>query len=101
MAGGSQLNLRATYAYTGRGVLLALREGFGESAAPYDRVDLRADWKSADNKITVGAFVNNVFNDVGDLQVLREGEDEFFRHTAGTTVPRLWGLEVSYAMGNY
>ena len=44
-------------------------------------------------------FVNNVLDEVGVLQVLREGEAEMFRHTAGTTVPRLMGLEVTYNMG--
>ena len=44
-------------------------------------------------------FVNNVFDDVGVLQVLRQGENEMFRVNAGTTVPRLYGLEVTYSLG--
>ncbi len=97
---GSHLDALATWSYTGR-VYYSPFQKKAESAAPYGRLDLRATWQTADNKITVSAFVNNVFDDVGDLQVLREGEAEFFRHTAGTTVPRHFGVEFSYAMGNY
>ena len=37
----------------------------------------------------------------GVLQVLREGEDEMFRRSAGTTVPRHYGLEVTFQTGRY
>ena len=67
----------------------------------FERVDLRATWTSADSSIQVSAFVNNVFDEIGQLQVLREGEAEFFRRTAGVTTPRHYGLELSYKMGNY
>jgi outer membrane receptor protein involved in Fe transport len=70
-----------------------------EMAKAYDRIDLRATWRSNGGAWVVTGFVNNVLDEVGVLQVLREGEREFFRHTAGTTVPRLMGLEVTYNMG--
>jgi len=70
-----------------------------EMAKAYDRIDLRATWRSNGGAWVVTGFVNNVLDEVGVLQVLREGEAEFFRHTAGTTVPRLMGLEVTYNMG--
>ncbi|NOX50014.1 MAG: TonB-dependent receptor [Gammaproteobacteria bacterium] len=72
----------------------------GERADSYDRLDLRATWTSAEGNWIVSGFVNNIFNDVGVLQVLREGEDEFFRRSSGTTTPRLYGLEVTYSLGN-
>lgn len=100
MPGGSHLDALATWSYTDK-VYYSPFQQDAESADAYQRVDLRATWKSADEKITVSAFCNNIFDEVGDLQVLRENEDEFFRHTAGTTVPRHFGLELSYAMGNY
>jgi len=65
----------------------------------YGRVDLRATWRSNGGAWIVTGFANNVLDEVGVLQVLREGEAEFFRHTAGTTLPRLMGLEVTYNMG--
>ena len=49
----------------------------------------------------MSGFVNNVMDEVGILQVLRAGEAEHFRHTAGTTLPRLYGLEVTYTLGDY
>ena len=70
-----------------------------EMAEAYGRVDLRATWRSNNGAWIVTGFANNVLDEVGVLQVLREGEAEFFRHTAGTTLPRLMGLEVTYNMG--
>ena len=70
-------------------------------ADDYDRLDLRATWTSAAGHWVVTGFVNNVFDDVGNLQILREGEDEFFRTSGGTTVPRLYGLEVTYSLGAF
>ncbi|MBL6714875.1 MAG: TonB-dependent receptor [Pseudomonadales bacterium] len=70
-----------------------------EMAEAYGRVDLRATWRSNGGAWIVTGFANNVLDEVGVLQVLREGEAEFFRHTAGTTLPRLMGLEVTYNMG--
>ena len=58
-------------------------------------------WKSPDEKWVVSGFVNNVMDEVGILQALRAGEAEHFRHTAGTTLPRLYGLEVTYTLGDY
>jgi outer membrane receptor protein involved in Fe transport len=100
LPGGSMLDFMASWAYTDE-VFYSPFESDSEKAASYERVDTRATWTSADQKIGISAFVNNVFDEVGVLQVLREEEAEFFRRTAGTTVPRHYGLEVSYKMGNY
>ncbi|MGB2237731.1 MAG: TonB-dependent receptor domain-containing protein, partial [Pseudomonadales bacterium] len=69
-----------------------------DKAADYGRLDLRATWTSADGKMMLAGFVNNVLDDVGVLQVLREGESEHFRQSAGTTLPRLMGIEFTVAM---
>ena len=74
-------------------------ESESEMAEAYDRLDLRATWTSPSSQWVISAFVNNVFDDVGVLQVLRQGEGEFFRRSAGTTVPRLYGLELTYSLG--
>jgi hypothetical protein len=47
--------------------------------------------------LAVTGFVNNVFDDIGNLQVLRQGEAEFFRHNSGITLPRMYGLELTYS----
>ena len=51
-----------------------------------------------------GAIALPYFHEVAEvnmrsvrLEVLRNGEDEFFRLSAGTTVPRIWGLEFTYS----
>ena len=96
--GGSKLEFFGVYNWIDE-VYYSPFESELEKADSYDRLDLRATWSSAGDNWIVSAFVNNVFDDVGVLQVLRNGEDEFFRHGAGTTTPRLMGLEVTYSLG--
>ena len=52
-------------------------------------------------EVILAAFVNNVLGDVAVLQVLRHGEGENFRQTAGVTSPRLAGLEFTYLIGAF
>jgi outer membrane receptor protein involved in Fe transport len=94
---GSNLVLSGVYSWIDE-VYYSPFESDDEKAEDYGRLDLRATWTSADGKWVVSGFVNNVTDDVGVLQVLREGEAEHFRHTAGTTVPRLYGLELTYSL---
>jgi hypothetical protein len=49
----------------------------------------------------VAAYVNNILDDVAVLQVLRNGEGEHYRINAGTTLPRMMGLEFTYKLGAY
>ena len=65
-------------------------------APSYGRLDARMTWRSAGGNWTVTGFVNNVLDDIGNLQIMRQGEAEFFRHNSTTTVPRMYGLELSY-----
>ncbi len=97
MDNGSRVDLSSVYNWIDE-VYYSPFESDAEKAEAYDRLDLRASWYSAGGNWTVTGFVNNVFDDVGVLQILREGEGEFFRHTAGTTTPRLYGLEVTYSL---
>ncbi len=92
---GSRLDISSVYNWVDE-VYYSPFESEREKAEAYDRLDLRATWTSSGGNWIVTGFVNNVLDDVGVLQVLREGEAEFFRHTAGTTTPRLFGLEVTY-----
>jgi len=71
-----------------------------EKTEAYGRTDLRASWASNDGSWIVTGFVNNVFNDVAILQILRNDESEFFRQSAGVTSPRLYGLEVTFQSGS-
>lgn len=96
---GSNLELFGVYTWIDD-VYYSAFESETEMAEAYSRVDVRATWTSQDGNMSVAAFVNNVADDVGILQVLRNDEAENFRNSAGTTLPRMFGVEFSYAMGN-
>jgi len=100
LAGGNKLDLHSVYNWIDE-VYYSPFQNEAEKADAYGRLDLRATWTSAEQNLIVSAFVNNVLDDVGVLQVLRQGEGEFFRHTAGTTVPRMYGVEFTYKTGAF
>jgi outer membrane receptor protein involved in Fe transport len=97
--GGSNLEVFGVYTWIDD-VFYSAFESETEMAEAYSRVDLRATWTSQEGNMSIGAFVNNVTDEVGILQVLRNDESENFRNSAGTTLPRMFGVEFSYAMGN-
>lgn len=92
---GAQLEFFSIYSWIDE-VYYSAFESDDDKADAYDRLDLRGTYTSGNGNWVVSAFVNNVFDDVGNLQILRAGESEFFRHSAGTTVPRLYGMEFTY-----
>jgi iron complex outermembrane receptor protein len=98
LPGGSNLELFGVYSWIDE-VYYSPFESEAEKANSYDRTDIRATWTSAGSNWIVSGFVNNIFDDIGVLQVVREGEGEFFRHSSGTTAPRMYGLEFTYSMG--
>ena len=99
LSNGSAVEFFGVYSYIDE-VYYSPFENDVDKSDDYDRIDLRATWTSADGSWVVSGFVNNVLDDIGVLQVLRTGEEEFFRQSAGTTLPRLYGLEVTYSLGN-
>ena len=97
LASGSALTFSGSYSWIDD-VYYSPFENEDEKAEAYGRLDLRASWSSADGRMIVSGFINNVLDDVGVLQILRHGEEEFFRQSAGTTLPRLYGIEFTVAM---
>ena len=97
---GANLDLSAVYSWTDD-VYYSPFENENEMAEAYGRLDVRATWTNAEQNIEIAAFCNNVMDDVAVLQVLRHGEGEHFRQTGGTTVPRLFGVELTYKLGAY
>jgi iron complex outermembrane receptor protein len=97
LSSGARVDFLAVYSYIGD-VYYSPFENEADKADSYDRSDVRVTWTSPQSNWTVSGFVNNVFDDVGVLQVLRQGEGENFRHTAGVTLSRLAGLELSYKL---
>jgi outer membrane receptor protein involved in Fe transport len=98
LAGGSNVELFGVYSYTDE-VYYSPFESESRKSAEYDRLDFRATWTSGDGNLIVSGFVNNILDELGQIQVLSEGEGENFRHGGTTTVPRLYGVEVTYALG--
>ncbi len=96
LSGGSQLELFGIFSWTDD-VYFSPFQSEAEKAEAYSRTDLRATWTSAAGNWVMSGFVNNIFDDVANLQILRQGEAQFFRHNAGTTVPRLYGVELTYS----
>ena len=98
LSGGSKLELFGVFSWIDD-VYYSPFESETEKAESYDRTDVRATWTSAAGNWVISGFVNNIFDDIGVLQIVREDEAEFFRHSSGTTTPRLYGLEFTYSMG--
>ena len=94
---GANLTISSAYSWIDK-VYYSPFQNEDEMADSYGRLDVRASWTSADGRMMVTGFINNVLDDVGVLQVLRHGEEEQFRQSAGTTLPRLLGLEFTVAM---
>lgn len=95
---GAKVDLSSVYSWTDE-VFYSPFENDREKAEAYGRLDLRATWTNAKQNLVVAGYVNNVLDDVAVLQVLRHGESENFRQTAGTTLPRAYGLEVTLNFG--
>ena len=70
----------------------------------YFTFDLDKDgrnWVKEDRITLVGAFVNNITNEIGIRQIDRTDEDENFRRSGAVTFPRQLGLEVRFRFGAY
>ena len=94
---GATLGFTTSYSWIDK-VYYSPFQNEDEMADSYGRWDLRASWTSADGRMMLSGFVNNVLDEVGVLQVLRHGEEEHYRQTAGTTLPRLMGIEFTVSM---
>ncbi|MFQ3347358.1 MAG: iron complex outermembrane receptor protein, partial [Candidatus Azotimanducaceae bacterium] len=95
---GAKLDLSSVYSWTDE-VYYSPFENDREKAEAYGRLDIRATWTNAKQSFVVAGYVNNILDDVAVLQVLRHGENENFRQSAGTTLPRAYGLEFTLNFG--
>ena len=84
-----KLNFILSYAYTDAQYHNILNDRINEAPA-FDRWDFRATWDSATGRYRLSAFVKNVANELGIVQ-LYPGQN--FSRIADTTSPRSWGLE--------
>ncbi len=97
--GGSTLQMGANYSWTDE-VYFSPFEREDTKADSFDRLDLRTTRTNQGGDWMLSGFVNNVFDEVGVMQIIRSGEASFYRQTAATTYPRLYGVEVTYQIGN-
>lgn len=95
LSNGSNIDFFGVYSWIDD-VYFSSFESEQEKAPAYGRADARVTWTSSNGNLVTSAFVNNIFDDVGKLQILNNGQAEFFRQAAGTTVPRLYGVEFTY-----
>ena len=70
-------------------------------ADAFDRADVRATWTTGKGDWVVSGFCNNVFDKLGIEYIAESGEGEHFLQSGATTTPRLYGLEVTYQLGNH
>ena len=71
-----------------------------DKAPAYDRWDVRASWKSPSESWRVTGFVSNILDDIGIRQIETHGDVDGYRRTGQVTEPRMYGLEVTYSLGN-
>lgn len=95
LSNGSNIDFFGVYSWIDE-VYFSSFETEQEKAPAYGRADARVSWSSANGNLVTSLFVNNIFDDVGKLQILNNGEAEFFRQAAATTLPRLYGIEFTY-----
>jgi len=100
LSSGASLDFSSVYSWTDE-VYYSPFENEKEKSEAYGRLDVRATWTNSAQNVIVSAYVNNILDDVAVLQILRNGEGEHYRINAGTTLPRMMGLELTYKMGAY
>ena len=98
---GGNLEFTMNYSYIDR-VYFSVFEDKNHSGEPYDRLDLRATWRPS-NALTIAAFVNNVFDEIGIRQADHYGsiEENNYLQRGTPTDPRIYGIEVRYKMGSF
>jgi iron complex outermembrane receptor protein len=97
LGGSGDLDVMANFSYIDD-VYFSAFEDPRDLAPSYNRVDLRASWTSPSEAWIVSGFLNNLTDEIGIRQILRDGQGGGFRRTAQVTEPRMYGLEVTYKM---
>ena len=99
MSTGS-LELLTSVAWTDK-VRFGLTDSPLDLAPSWYRWDARATWTSADNKIVLSAFVNNITNEIGIRNIDKGNESYDYIRSVVPTLPRMSGLEFRYRFGAY
>jgi iron complex outermembrane receptor protein len=97
LGGSGEIDVMANFSYIDD-VYFSAFEDPRDLAPSYNRIDLRASWTSPSEAWIVSGFLNNVADEIGIRQILRDGNAGGFRRTAQVTEPRMFGLELTYKM---
>ncbi|MEM7216781.1 MAG: TonB-dependent receptor [Pseudomonadota bacterium] len=72
-----------------------------DTAPDFARWDARANWTSADERWVVGAYVNNILDEIGVRSMNAEDQSQGYLRTATPTLPRQAGVELRYRFGAF
>ena len=92
------LALNTTVSWTGK-VRYNLTNSPLDLAQAYYQWNARLTWTTADRKITIAAFVNNITNQIGVRNMNAGDESADFLRTVVPTLPRESGVEFRYRFG--
>ena len=90
-----QLFVNATYSFTGER-FNRIYNIPNDRLDSYSRVDTSATWRSADGKLSVSAFIENVLDQIGIMELESNGWDAGYYQDATLTDPRFLGLVVNW-----
>lgn len=91
------INLLGSFAHTDAQYFNVLTDRINEAPC-FQRWDFRATWDSAVGRHRISAFVKNITNELGIVEI-RAAEN--FGRVADTTKPRIWGLEFRMRFGDW
>ena len=72
-----------------------------DTAPDFARWDARANWTSADERWVIGAYVNNILDEIGVRSMNAEDQAQGYLRTATPTLPRQAGVELRYRFGAF
>ena len=96
LGNNGEINFLTSYSYTDKQRYDVIPDRINE-APSFERWDFRATWDSARGKYRLSAFVKNIENELGLIQIYA---NENFSRIADTTKPRYWGIEFRMRFGD-
>ncbi len=97
MGDQGRINLLGSYAYMGEQYQNVLNSRINQTPA-FERWDARATWDSPTERYQLAAYVKNITNELGILEMRTANN---FARIADTTAPRSWGIEFRMRFGSW
>ena len=70
-------------------------------APAWSRWDARLNWSSADSRLNISLFVNNILDEIGVRDIWAGDERKNYYRTVTPTIPRFAGIDIRYRFGAY